>query len=296
MLTSNRSGRERKDDMQSFRSVRSVAGFYHRTLSGAWLRTWRVGAVALALTWTMAVQSAGNAKAEAGPLTVFAAASLKTALDGAAASWMEKTGGRMRIAYAATSALARQIEHGAPADVFLSANTEWMDYLAERDLIDASSRVELFTNNLVLIAPKTSTVSLTLSSEANIFSALNGGRLAVANTLAVPAGIYAKQALTAVGLWREVRSQLVETSNVRLALSLVARGEAPLGVVYATDANAEPNVRVVATFAKGSHDPIVYMAALISSSGRPEARNFLTFLTTDAGAAHFLGQGFVRLR
>ena len=236
------------------------------------------------------------AAAEPEPVTVFAAASLKTALDAASAAWTEATGNRARIAYAASSALARQIEHGAPTDVYLSANVRWMDYLQEKGLIETTSRRDLFGNSLVLIAPKTSPVTLSLSPATDLAGALGGGRLAVANTAAVPAGLYAKQALTSLNLWSQVQPHLAEAQHVRAALALVARAEAPLGVVYATDANAEPGVRVVATFSADSHSPIIYPAALVRPTDRPEAAAFLAFLASDAGAEHFLAQGFVRLR
>jgi len=233
-------------------------------------------------------------------VTVFAAASLKTALDAAARAWSGTTGNRARIAYAASSALARQIEHGAPADVYLSANTRWMDYLAAKGLIAPASRGDLFGNRLVLVAPKASPVALPLSAAtglagSELADALGGGRLAVANTLAVPAGLYAKQALTALGLWRQVQPHLAEAQHVRAALALVARGEAPLGIVYATDARAEPSVRIVATFPAESHEPIVYPAALVQPADKPEAAAFLAFLGSDSGARYFIDQGFVRL-
>ncbi len=255
-------------------------------------------ALCFGLLWAMTFAAASSpaSAAAADGVTVFAAASLKTALDAAAEAWSAATGHRTRIAYAASSALARQIEHGAPVDIYLSANVRWMDYLDEKGLIEPTSRRALFGNSLVLIAPTTSRVALTISPSANLAAALGDGRLALAHTTAVPAGLYARQALTHLGLWRQVRTRLAEAQNVRAALALVARGEAPLGIVYATDANAEPAVRVVDTFPAASHDPIVYPAALVRGGRREPAAEFLDFLTSEAGAQHFLAQGFVQLR
>ena len=230
------------------------------------------------------------------PVTVFAAASLKNALDAAADAWSEASGHAVRITYAGSSALARQIEHGAPADLFLSANVKWMDYLEKEGLIEPESRRDLLGNSLVLVAPKASTQSLAISPELDLAAALDGGRLAVANTAAVPAGLYARQALTSLGLWKGVKPHLAEAQDVRAALALVARAEAPLGIVYATDANAEPGVKVLDTFPSASHDPIIYPAALVRPAGNENAAALLRFLASEAAATHFRAQGFTVLR
>jgi molybdate transport system substrate-binding protein len=229
-------------------------------------------------------------------VTVFAAASLKTALDSAAADWTGQTSIQTRIVYGASSILARQIEQGAPADVFLSANIGWIEYLIGRNIIDPASRIDLFGNSLVLIAPASRPVAFSFKNGADLPLVLGGGRLAMANTSAVPAGLYGKQSLVRIGIWEMIRSKLAETQDVRGALSLVARGEAPLGIVYATDASAEPKVRIVATLPDETHDAIVYPAGLVGLIARSEAAAFLKFLASDAGAAHFISQGFVRLR
>ena len=264
-----------------------------RRLIGKSMARLQTGLVALALAVCLVAPLSVAAEK---PVTVFAAASLKTALDAAAAAWEEESGTGMRIAYAASSSLARQISHGAPADVFISANSQWMDYLAKKDLIEPESRRALFSNTLVLIAPAESAASLTLGPAVDLNALLGNGRLAVANIAAVPAGQYAKQALDHLGLWRQVEGRLAQAQDVRGALALVARGEVPAGVVYGSDAQAEPAVRVLATFPPESHDPIVYPAALVSPAAHPEAAVFLAYLASEDGARHFLSRGFERLR
>lgn len=234
---------------------------------------------------------AGRAFAQPQPLTVFAAASLKTALDEAAPAYTRAGGPPVRLAYAASSALARQIEQGAPADVFISADLDWMDYLAQRRLIVATSRRNLLTNRLALIAPKASELRLTVGPRMPISRALGDGRLAVAAP-DVPAGKYARAALTALGVWDQVETRLAPAENVRAALAYVSRGEAPLGVVYDTDAFADPNVRIVGIFPERTHPRIVYPAAVIAASQRPEAAAFLRFLQGRTASATFRRLGF----
>lgn len=253
------------------------------------------GALCICAALCGAATLATPAAAEPKPATVFAAASLKTALDAAAAAWTETTGRQVRLTYAGSSELARHIEHGAPADLFWSANIKWMDYLAEKGLIDPASRRDLLGNTLVLIAPKSDQRTLTISPGLNLVAALDGGRLAVANTAAVPAGLYAKQALMALGLWHAVQPHLAQAQHVRTALTLVARREAPLGIVYATDAHAEPNVRVLDTFPAASHAPIQYPAALVQPAENPDAAALLAFLSSAAAAPHFTAEGFTIL-
>lgn len=247
------------------------------------------------LRWIAAllVASLMATAAHAAPVTVFAAASLKNALDEVGAEY-EKTGGEARFSYAASSAIARQIEQGAPADVYVSADSDWMNYLAERKLIVAASRRDLLTNRLALIAPADSKVALKVGKGMPLAKALGSGRLAVAGP-DVPAGKYAKASLTALGAWDSVSGKLVQTENVRAALQFVARGETPLGIVYDTDAKVERKVRIVGLFPDGSHPKIVYPAAVVASSKNPDAAKFLAFMRTPKAAAVFHKYGFTVL-
>ncbi|WGU41951.1 MULTISPECIES: molybdate ABC transporter substrate-binding protein [unclassified Phenylobacterium] len=248
------------------------------------------------LRWIAAllVASLMATAAHAAPVTVFAAASLKNALDEVGVEY-EKAGGEARFSYAASSAIARQIEQGAPADVYVSADSDWMNYLAERKLIVAASRRDLLTNRLALIAPADSKVALKVGKGMPLAKALGSGRLAVAGP-DVPAGKYARASLTALGAWDSVSGKLVQAENVRAALQFVARGETPLGIVYDTDAKVEPKVRIVGLFPDGSHPKIVYPAALVASSKNPDAAKFLAFMRTPKAAAVFRKYGFVVLR
>ncbi|KGQ18437.1 Molybdenum ABC transporter, periplasmic molybdenum-binding protein ModA [Lysobacter dokdonensis DS-58] len=227
------------------------------------------------------------------PLTVFAAASLKESLDEAAHAYELKTGQAVRVSYAASSALARQIEQGAPADVFVSADVEWMDYLAKAKAIDLATRRNLLGNTLVLVAPADAkTGAIALQPGVDLAKALGNGRLAVALVDSVPAGKYAKQSLIALGAWDAVKSRTAEAENVRAALLLVARGEVPLGIVYGSDAKAEPRVKIVGTFPDSSHAPIVYPVARVAASSHPSARAFVQWLQTKDARAIFLRHGF----
>lgn len=233
---------------------------------------------------------------QARELVVFAAASLKNALDDAAARWAQAAGRPApKISYAASSALARQIELGAPADLFISADLDWMDYLAARKLIRPDSRVNLLANRIVLIAPKDSAVSVAIGPGFDLTKALGGGRLAMANVEAVPAGRYGKAALEKLGAWNGVKDSIAQAENVRAALLLVSRGEAPLGIVYQTDAAADPNVRILGVFPDDSHPPIVYPAAVTKDSDNPDAAVFLAFLRSPAARTAFEKQGFTML-
>jgi molybdate transport system substrate-binding protein len=230
-------------------------------------------------------------------VTVFAAASLKNALDETITAFTAETGTEVVASYAASSALAKQIEAGAPADLFVSADIPWMDYLAERGLIEDASRVDLLGNALVLVAPATSPVDeIDLAQGADLATALGDGRLAVGQVDSVPAGKYAKAALENLGLWPTVEAKLAQSDNVRAALALVSQGEAPLGVVYASDAVSDPGVEVVGTFPPGSHPPIIYPAALVRTERPlPAAADFLAFMKGDAAAAAFRKAGFTVL-
>jgi molybdate transport system substrate-binding protein len=234
----------------------------------------------------------GIGKSPPRDITVFAAASLKESLDAVGAEWSKKSGQRVAVSYAASSALAKQIEQDAPADIFISADREWMDYLQDRKRIDARSRFDLVANRLVLIAPATSTqINVALESAA-LLRALGDGRLAVAETSSVPAGRYAKQSLTKLGLWDGVSQHLAQAENVRAAMAFVARGESPLGIVYATDAKAEPKVRVVTSFPKASHEPIIYPVARVVSADATSTKGFLSFLHGDRARNIFKQAGF----
>lgn len=246
---------------------------------------------ALLLIAVSLASTAARAQDDAG-LTVFAAASLKEALDDAAAAYRKQTGVPVRVSYAASSALARQIEQGAPADVFFSADLEWMDYLQQRNRLDVATRRSLLGNRLVLIAPRASKAQVDLRRPATLLAALGDGRLAVGQTRTVPAGKYAKASLESLSLWNGVRPRLAESESVRAALMLVARGETPLGIVYASDAKSEPDVRVVATFPEDSHPPIVYPVAALRGARAAQAARFVQWLGSPAADALFTKRGF----
>jgi molybdate transport system substrate-binding protein len=227
------------------------------------------------------------------PPVIFAAASLKTALDEAASLWVKETGlPAPRIAYAGSNALARQIEQGAPADLFLSADLDWMDVLAAKNLIRPETRLNLLANRIALVAPAESKAEFRFQPGASLVPLLAGGRLAVANVESVPAGKYARAGFEKLGLWSEVKDRLAQAENVRAALLLVARGEAPLGVVYTTDAAADPKVRILSTFPEESHPPILYPAAIVAESKNPLAPRFLEFLRSTGARTIFERQGF----
>ncbi|MEO8530685.1 MAG: molybdate ABC transporter substrate-binding protein [Deltaproteobacteria bacterium] len=227
----------------------------------------------------------------AGTVTVFAAASLKTALDAVATDWQAETGNRVVISYGASSALAKQIQQGAPADLFISAAENWMDVLEADGLLAPDTRRDLLGNSLVLIAAgRAEPVDLT-----QLPVLLGTAKLSMAEVTSVPAGQYGKEALTSLGLWDQVEAQVVQSADVRGALSLVATGEAPFGIVYATDAKAEQaRVTVIATFPAGSHKAIIYPVALLATE-TPEAHAFLDALSGAKAAAIFAAQGFTPL-
>lgn len=248
-----------------------------------------VAATAFALSLVSAVG------AQAGEVRVFAAASLKNALDAIAKDWKAETGNDVVLTFAASSALAKQVEAGAPADLFISADLKWMDYLAKGDLIKKDTRQNLLGNALVLVAPKDAAKTYEISKSFDLAGALAGGRLAVGLVDSVPAGIYAKQALTNLGLWDGVKDKLAEAENVRAALLLVSRGEAPLGIVYMTDTASDKTVHVAGTFPEGSHDPIIYPAAALKASSNPLTGEFQTYLHSKQAEAAFTAQGFTVL-
>jgi len=230
-------------------------------------------------------------------ITVFAAASLKEVLDEQVAAFEKQSGQKVSISYAGSNVLARQIQNGAPVDIFISADKEWMDYLEAHKLLVPQSRINLVSNQLVLIAPADNPVQLILKRgpqlEHAIRQSLAGQRFAIADPEAVPAGKYAKAALQSLGLWATVQPFLASTENVRAALTLVARGETPLGIVYRTDALAEPRVRVVGVFKAELHPPITYPAALLQSSQQPQAKALLHYLGSSAARSVWQSRGFI---
>jgi molybdate transport system substrate-binding protein len=254
---------------------------------------WTVRSAAIAILLLVSQAAAPHAAFADDPV-VFAAASLKNALDDAAALYKQSTGKNVTLNYASSSTLAKQIEEAAPADIFFSANIDWMDYLEERALIDKDSRATLLGNAIVLIAPKESDAAVEIAPGMRLAELLGSdGHLAMANVDSVPAGLYGKAALEHLGVWDTVADRVVQADNVRAALAFVANGEAPLGVVYATDAAAEPAVRIVDEFPADSHPPILYPVALTASSESPDAAAFLDFLKSDAARPAFERQGFV---
>ncbi len=228
------------------------------------------------------------------PLIVFAAASLKESMDEAADAYRQQSGQSVRVSYAGSSALALQIEQGAPADVFVSADLDWMDYLQQRGRLDPGTRRNLLGNTLVLVAPAASkTQAFGLRPGTDLLPYLGDhGRIALALAASVPAGKYAKASFTALGMWKRLQARVAETDSVRAALMLVARGEAPLGVVYGSDAQAEPRVRVVAAFPPATHPPIVYPVARVANSRHAGAAAFVRWLSTPAAARIFRSHGF----
>lgn len=248
--------------------------------------------LALLLTlFAMLIAPSANAAGKEAPL-VLAAASLQESMNATADAWSRMGHPRPRISFAGSSALARQIEGGAPADIFVSADEPWMDELASRKLLKPGTRASFLRNTLVLVTPRASTVKLTIRPGMPLMQALGDGRLAIADPAGVPAGIYAKQALIKLGTWNSLQGKLAPAENVRAALALVSRGTAPLGIVYGTDARADPGVRVIGMFPSSSHDPISYPLALLATSRNPEAEGFRRFLISSEGKAVFRRFGF----
>jgi molybdate transport system substrate-binding protein len=240
--------------------------------------------------------SSAPAEAQSKDLIVFAAASMKNALDEVNAAYQGKTGQKATTSYAASSALAKQIEAGAPADIFISADLDWMDYVAQKNLIKPQTRVDLLGNEIVLIAPKTSDAKVTIAPNFPLAKLLGDGRLAMADPAAVPAGKYGKAALEKLGVWASVENKIAPAENVRAGLLLVARGETPFGIVYATDAAAEPGVKIVGTFPEDTHPPIVYPVAIVAASTSPGAQAYLDYLKSPDAKPAFEKQGFTVLK
>jgi molybdate transport system substrate-binding protein len=246
--------------------------------------------VALALTIGTRPETA---RAQDQKLVAFAAASVKNALDEIDALYQQKTGHAVAASYAASSVLAKQIEAGAPADLFISADLDWMDYVAQRNLIKPATRSNLLGNKLVLIAGTKDPIKLKIAPNFGLAQALGEHRLAMGDPSNVPAGKYGKAALEKLGVWSAVAAKVAPAESVRAALLLVSRGEAPLGIVYQTDAAVDPGVRIVDAFPADSHPAIIYPVALTASSTNPAAPDYLAFLKSPAARAAFEKQGFV---
>jgi molybdate transport system substrate-binding protein len=236
------------------------------------------------------------ASAQDQKLVIFAAASLKDALDEVNAAYQHEKGQETATSYAASPTLAKQIEAAAPADLFISADLDWMDYLAKRNLIRPESRASLLGNRLVLIAPVDSIVRLGIGPNFPLAQALGNGRLAIADPNGVPAGRYGKAALESLGVWSSVADRLAPAENVRATLALVSRGEAPLGIVYQTDANADKAVKIVGTFPDNTYPPIIYPIAVVSGSTNPGAPGYIAFLKSPTARPIFEKQGFTVLQ
>lgn len=255
-------------------------------------RKWRVGLVAAAL----AALTLAAPPAQAKDVIVFAAASLKNALDDAIAAYDRAGGGKVVASYAASSALAKQIDSGANADLFISADLDWMNDVEKRDLIDKATRKNFLGNKIVLIAPNAAhAAKVHITPGFDLKGLLKDERLAMANPDAVPAGKYGKAALEKLGVWNSVKDKVASAENVRGALLFVDRGETPYGIVYATDAAADKKVDVVGEFPADTHPPIIYPIALTAASQNPEAKKFLGFLESRAARPAFEKQGFTVL-
>jgi len=230
------------------------------------------------------------------PILVFAAASLKNALDEIAAEWSKANKVEVKISYAASSALAKQIENGAPADIFISADLDWMDYVEKKNLVKKGSRISLLGNTLVLVASKDAKVKdVKITPGFDLAKLLGDGRLSMAAVATVPAGKYGKAALEKLGVWKSVEGKIAEAENVRAALAFVSRGEAPYGIVYRTDAISEKGVTIAGTFPAGTHEPIVYPFAVLESSKNPKAADFLKAMNTSQARAIWVKHGFAKL-
>jgi molybdate transport system substrate-binding protein len=249
----------------------------------------------LALFAALCLAACGAGTDEPRPLGVHAASRLQEALEAEADAWAAHGHPRPTLSFAASSALARQVESGAPADLFLSADEKWMDALQKDGKVAPGTRGDLLGNSLVLIAPKDSKATVDFTKPASLAAALGPkGKLSMADPASVPAGIYGKEALGKLGLWAGVEGKVASAENVRAALALVESGEAPLGVVYATDAKASARVRVVATFPETSHEPITYPVAVIAGAPSADAAGFRAFLASDQAQAIFARYGFTK--
>ncbi|MCC2614049.1 molybdate ABC transporter substrate-binding protein [Neorhizobium petrolearium] len=229
-------------------------------------------------------------------VTVFAAASMKNALDNANKAWSAKGGRAVAVSYAASSALAKQIESGAPADIFISADLDWMKYVADKKLVKEETRSNFLANRIVLITAKDKAAPVDIKPGLDLAGLLKGGRLAMGEPSSVPAGKYGKAALEKLGIWASVEKSVAGAESVRAALALVSRGEAPYGIVYQTDATADPGVAVVGTFQEDTHPPIIYPIAILSESRSSDAAAYLEYLKSEKAAPFFEKEGFTVLK
>ncbi|HCE3033190.1 molybdate ABC transporter substrate-binding protein [Vibrio parahaemolyticus] len=249
------------------------------------MKAWKTHACLAAI---LSISFSTNAATD---LKVYAASSMTNAIDEIAQDFKEKYDVTVTPVYGGSSSIARQIINGAPADVFISANTKWMDYLVDEGVIDSDNVTNLVRNSLVLIAPQSSSLAVFNFADANAWeAALNGSRLALGNPTSVPAGMYAKESLTTLGVWKEIQTKVAPAKNVRLALALVERGEAPVGVVYKTDAKLTSKVKIVGEFASDTHAAIVYPAAVVNDS--TESRQFFQYLKSEDAKRVFAHYGF----
>ena len=254
-------------------------------------RTFTIGASAIVAVFA----TFAPLEASAAEVRVFAAASMKNAMDEVVAHWTEETGNTAAVSLAGSSELARQIQQGAPADIFISANPDWMDTIEADGLVAEGSRYDLLGNSLVLIATGTDAPPVEILPGFDLAGMLSGKRLAMAMVDSVPAGMYGKAALTSLGIWEQVEPSVAQANNVRAALAFVSTGEAPMGIVYATDAAADEKVTVIGTFPEDTHPPIIYPAAALAESENPLNEAFLEFLRGDAARVAFERQGFTVL-
>src|SRR5215472_10922122 len=254
----------------------------------------RVAALATAAALAWGTLQA-PAQAQGGDVVIFAAASLTDALDAINAEWQKETGKKATVSYAASSVLAKQIEQDAPAQIFISADLDWMDYVEQKKLIKPGSRVNLLGNRIVLIARKDKAQPIEIRQGFDLAKLVGRGHLALANVDSVPAGKYAKAALEELGVWLSVADKLAQSADVRAALLRVSRGQAPVGIVYQTDAAADQNVTIIGTFPDNTHPPIVYPIALTSKASSPDATAFYAYLRGAKAAAEFKALGFVVL-
>jgi molybdate transport system substrate-binding protein len=229
-------------------------------------------------------------------ITVFAAASMKNALDNIDKAFMKETGKEVTVSYAASGALAKQLENGAPADVFISADTDWMDYVAKKKLIKDDTRLNLLGNRIVLVAAKDKAKPVEIKEGMDLAGLLGDGRLAMGQPATVPAGKYGQAALEKLGLWSSVEKKVAGAESVRAALALVSRGEAPYGIVYQTDVSSDPGVAVVGTFPESSHPPIIYPVAITADSKNPDTQAYFDYLKSDKAVPFFEHEGFTVLK
>jgi len=255
----------------------------------------RLRAAGAAIAIALVLLAGATPPAQAAEILVFAAASLKNALDEATGIYQRESGDTVKISYAASSALARQIEGGAPAQMFISADLDWMDYLQQRNLIQTTTRKNWLGNKLVLAGPSDAAQTIDIKPGFDLAGALKGGKLAMADPDSVPAGKYGKAALEKLGVWASVMPSVARAENVRAALLLVSRREAPLGIVYQTDVAADLGTKIAGVFPPDSHPPILYPIALTASSKEPAAAGFLTFLSSAEVKPIFEKQGFTVL-